>query len=78
LLKGLSLKQKILDPDLLPIALKSYLNLSSTIIRRAVSCGQQLPAYLPDKAIEHLEEYLGGSFQRKLLKSVSGKSGFRN
>ena len=54
LVEGPSLKQKILDPDLLPIALKSYLNLSSTIIRRAVSFGQQLPAYLPDKAIEHL------------------------
>ncbi len=54
LVEGPSLKQKILDPDLLPIALKSYLNLSSTIIRRAVSSGQQLPAYLPDKAIEHL------------------------
>ena len=53
LVEGPSLKQKILDPDLLPIALKSYLNLSSTIIRRAVSSGQQLPAYLPDKAIEH-------------------------
>ncbi len=54
LVEGPSLKQKILDPDLLPIALKSYLNLSSTIIRRAVSSWQQLPAYLPDKAIEHL------------------------
>ena len=42
LVEGPSLKQKILDPDLLPIALKSYLNLSSTIIRRAVSFGQQL------------------------------------
>ncbi|MFZ8894982.1 MAG: CinA family protein [bacterium] len=64
--EGLSLKQKILDPDLLPIALQSYLNLSSTIIRRAVSCGQQLPAYLPDKAIEHLEEHLGGSVSKKI------------
>jgi len=54
LVEGPSLKQKILDPDLLPIALKSYLNLSSTIIRRAVSFRQQLPAYLPEKAIEHL------------------------
>ena len=54
LVEGPSLKQKILDPDILPIALKSYLNLSSTIIRRAVSLGQQLPAYLPDKVIEHL------------------------
>ncbi len=53
LVEGPSLKQKILDPDLLPIALKSYLNLSSTIIRRAVYSWQQLPAYLPDKAIEH-------------------------
>ncbi len=66
LVEGPSLKQKILDPDLLPIALQSYLNLSSTIIRRAVSCGQQLPAYLPDKAIEHLEEHLGGSVSKKI------------
>ncbi|MAA69057.1 MAG: hypothetical protein CL915_09940 [Deltaproteobacteria bacterium] len=64
--EGLSLKQKILDPDLLPIALKSYLNLSSTIIRRAVSCGQQLPAYLPDNAIEHLDEYLGSRLSKKI------------
>ena len=64
--EGLSVKQKILDPDLLPNALKSYLNLSSTIIRRAVSCGQQLPAYLPDKAIEHFDEYLGSGLSRKI------------
>ena len=64
--EGLSLKQKILDPDLLPIAIKSYLNLSSTIIRRAVSCGQQLPAYLPDKTIEHLDEYLGSELSKKI------------
>ena len=65
LVEGPSLKQKILDPDLLPIALKSYLNLSSTIIRRAVSFGQQLPAYLPDKAIEHLDEHLGSGLSKK-------------
>ena len=65
LVEGPSLKQKILDPDLLPIALKSYLNLSSTIIRRAVSCGQQLPAYLPDKAIEHLDEHFGSGLSKK-------------
>jgi len=65
LVEGPSLKQKILDPDLLPIALKSYLNLSSTIIRRAVSSGQQLPAYLPDKAIEHLDEHLGSGLSKK-------------
>ena len=65
LVEGPSLKQKILDPDLLPIALKSYLNLSSTIIRRAVSSWQQLPAYLPDKAIEHLDEHLGSGLSKK-------------
>ena len=64
--EGLSLKQKILDPDLLPIALKSYLNLSSTIIRRAVYCGQQLSAYLPDKAIEHLDEYFANRLSKKI------------
>ena len=64
LVEGPSMKQKILNPDLLPIALKSYLNLSSTIIRRAVSCGQQLPAYLPDKAIEHL----GSGLSKKTIK----------
>ena len=65
--KGLSLRQKILDPDLLPIALRSYLNLSSTIIRRAVCCGQQLPAYLPEKAIEHLDEHLGSRLSKKII-----------
>ncbi len=65
LVEGPSLKQKILDPDLLPIALKSYLNLSSTIIRRAVSSGQQLPAYLPEKAIQHLDEHLGSGLSKK-------------
>ena len=61
---GLSLKHKILDPDHLPEGLKNYLNLSSTVIRRAVSCWQQLPAYLPDKSIEHLEEYVGSGISK--------------
>ena len=68
--EGLSMKQKILDPALLPIALKSYLNLSSTIIRRAVSCGQQLPAYLPDKTIEHLDEYLRSELSKKITDPI--------
>ena len=65
---GLSLKQKILDPEHLPKGLKSYLNLSSTVIRRAVSCGQQLPAYLPEKAIERLEDYDERGISKKTSK----------
>ena len=64
----LSLKQKILDPEHLPKGLKSYLNLSSTLIRRAVSCRQQLPAYLPEKAIERLEDYDEREISKKTSK----------
>ncbi|MDG2196548.1 MAG: CinA family protein [SAR324 cluster bacterium] len=67
--EGLSLKQKILDQVLLPKGLKSFLNLSSTIIRRAVSCRQQLPAYLPDKAIKHLDEHLGSRLSNKIAEA---------